>query len=167
MQIDVGIGDAVTPEPVWLEYPGLLDLPQPRLRAYRPETSIAERLHAMVVLGDINSRMRDFFDIHALAMRESFEGETLMRALRATFERRRTPLPAELPVALTPAFASIEGKRAQWDGFIQRNRLMSAPASLDVVIEAVASFIGPLLAAAERGERFRATWPAGGPWGER
>jgi hypothetical protein len=64
-------------------------------------------------------------------MRESFEGETLMRALRATFERRRTPLPAELPVALTPAFANIEGKRAQWNGFVQRNRLMSAPASLE------------------------------------
>jgi hypothetical protein len=88
-----------------------------------------------------------------------------MRALRATFERRRTSLPAELPVALTPAFANIEGKRAQWNGFIQRNRLMSAPASLDVVIERVAFFIGPLLAAAERGERFTATWPAGGPWG--
>ena len=165
VQIDVGIGDAVTPEPQWLEYPGLLDLPQPRLRAYRPETSIAEKLHAMVVLGDVNSRMRDFFDIHALAMHESFDGEILMRALRATFERRRTPLPVELPVALTPAFVSIEGKRAQWNGFVQRNRLMSAPASLDVVIERVASFIGPLLAAAERGERFTAVWPAGGPWG--
>lgn len=165
VQIDVGIGDAVTPEPQWLEYPSLLDLPQPRLRAYRPETAIAEKLHAMVVLGDVNSRMRDFFDIHALAMHESFEGETLMEALKATFERRRTPLPAELPVALTPAFASIEGKRAQWNGFIQRNRLMSAPESLDIVIEGVASFIGPLLAAAERGERFKAAWPAGGPWG--
>lgn len=67
----------------------------------------------MVVLGDVNSRMRDFFDIHALAMHETFEGETLLRALRATFERRRTPLPGELPVALTRAFANIEGKRAQ------------------------------------------------------
>lgn len=93
VRIDVGIGDAVTPAPVWLEYPGLLDLPRARLRAYRPETAIAEKLHAMVVLGEANSRMRDFFDVHALAKSGRFEGALLVRAVRATFERRGTPLP--------------------------------------------------------------------------
>lgn len=72
VQVDVGIGDSVVPEPEWIEYPSLLDLPRPRLRGYRPETSIAEKIHAMVELDSKNSRMRDFFDLHALASREAF-----------------------------------------------------------------------------------------------
>ena len=67
VQVDVGIGDAVTPAPEWLEYPGLLDLPQPRLRAYPRESVIAEKLHAIVLFGTRNSRMKDYFDLRALA----------------------------------------------------------------------------------------------------
>jgi hypothetical protein len=91
VQVDVGIGDAVTPEPEWLEYPGLLDLPSARIRAYRPETAIAEKLHAMVVLGEANSRMRDFFDIHSLSRQMSFEGELLARAVHATLSDGARP----------------------------------------------------------------------------
>lgn len=106
VQVDVGIGDAVIREPVWLDYPSLLDLPRARLRAYRPETAIAEKFHAMVTLGSKNSRMRDFFDIDALAGRQSFDGQALVDALRATFERRRTDVPSGLPLALTPEFSA-------------------------------------------------------------
>jgi predicted nucleotidyltransferase component of viral defense system len=164
VQLDVGVGDAVSPAPEWLEYPALLDFPRPRLRAYRPETAIAEKLHAMVVLGEANSRMRDFFDIHALAQRARFEGDVLARALRATFERRRTAIPADPPIALTTAFAEVEGKRAQWAGFIRRNRLAAAPAELVAVIDGIAGFVVPVLAAAARGEVFAGRWPPGGPW---
>jgi len=80
--VDVGVGDAVSPEPEWLEYPGLLDFPRARLRAYRPETSIAEKVHAMVTLAEANSRMRDFFDVSALAARMSFDGTVLVQAFR-------------------------------------------------------------------------------------
>lgn len=166
VQVDVGIGDAVSPDPVWLDYPALLDFPKPRLRAYRPETAIAEKLHAMVVLGEANSRMRDFFDIHALAMRESFDGEPLTRALRATFERRRTPIPAGLPIALTPAFAQIPGKRAQWAGFVRRNRLADAPAELATVVEGIAAFMAPVLTAARGAAPHLRRWQPGGPWQE-
>jgi len=114
VQVDVGIGDAVEPPAEWLDYPSLLDLPRARLRAYRPETVVAEKLHTMVTLGAVNSRMRDFFDVHALATRESFDGARLVRAVRATFERRRTEIPQDAPLALTPAFADFEGKRVQW-----------------------------------------------------
>jgi hypothetical protein len=164
VQVDVGIGDAVIPEPEWLDYPSLLDLPRPRLRAYHPETAIAEKVHAMVVLGSKNSRMRDFFDVHALAMHEPFQGERLAGALRATFERRHTAIAGEPPIAFTAAFAEVEGKRAQWAGFVRRNRLFSAPADLASVITGIAGFIGPVLAAAGRGEAFSGSWPAGGPW---
>jgi len=164
VQVDVGIGDAVSPEPEWLEYPSLLDLPRPRLRAYRPETAIAEKVHAMVVLGAKNSRMRDFFDVHALAMRESFDGDTLTRSLRATFERRRTEIPTELPIALTSAFTDVESKRAQWFGFMRRIRPSAATEDLGSVISLIAVFVGPALVAAARDRGYPFRWKPGGPW---
>lgn len=164
VQVDVGIGDAVVPEPEWLDYPSLLDLPRPRLRAYRPETAIAEKVHAMVVLGSKNSRMRDFFDVHALAMRESFDGQRLLDALSATFARRRTAFPDDTPLALTTPFAAVEGKRAQWAGFVRRNRLASAPLELESVICGVADFIAPVLAAARDGQGLPVSGPPGEPW---
>jgi predicted nucleotidyltransferase component of viral defense system len=164
VQVDVGIGDAVTPEPEWLDYPGMLDLPQARLRAYRPETSIAEKLHAMVVLGAANSRMRDFFDIYALSEQESFEGALLARAVRATFERRRTPIPDRLPLALTPEFAAMKDKQLQWQGFIRKNALTSAPADLGQTIERLATFLGPVIDAARIDAPLASAWPPAGPW---
>lgn len=103
-------------------------------------------------------------DVHALAMHGPFDGELLAGALRATFERRRTAFPTDPPIALTPAFADIEGKRAQWAGFIRRNRLTDAPADLASVSTAIADFVGPVLSAARRGKAFTGTWPPGGPW---
>lgn len=164
VQVDVGIGDAVSPEPDWLEYPSLLDLPRPRVRAYRPETVIAEKVHAMVVLGAKNSRIRDFFDVHALAMHESFAGDVLAGALRATFERRRTEIPAALPLALTPGFADVEGKRAQWSGFVRRIRSSAGAEDLGDVIAVIAAFVGPALTAAAGDRRYPFRWSPGGPW---
>jgi hypothetical protein len=164
MQVDVGAGDAVSPEPEWLEYPALLDFPRPRLRAYRPETSIAEKVHAMVTLAEANSRMRDFFDVDALAAHMSFDGAVLVRALRSTFERRGTTLPVEAPVALTGTFAELDGKQAQWSAFVRRNRLDAAPAELAIVVEQVARFVQPVLAAAARDQAVTITWAPGGPW---
>ena len=164
LQIDIGIGDAVVPEPEWMEYPSLLDLPRPRIKSYRPETAIAEKVHAMVVLGSKNSRMKDFFDIHALCVHSRFDGETLAMSLAATFERRGTALPDEIPIALSPTFADIDGKRSQWAGFLRRNRLRESPTDFSEVIAAVARFVGPVLAAAARKEEFATTWRAGGPW---
>jgi hypothetical protein len=150
VQVDVGVGDAVVPEPDWLEYPALLDLPRPRLRAYRPETAIAEKLHAMVVLGEANSRMRDFFDIYALAKHDHF-GDDLVRAVRATFERRRTAVPRELPLALTPRFSTLPAKQEQWRGFLSKNRLVSVPAEDSEVIVFLADFLEPVIRAAREG----------------
>lgn len=164
VQVDVGIGDAVTPEPVWLDYPGLLDFPGIRMRAYRPETAISEKFHAMVVLGAANSRMRDFFDICALSERVRFDGDLLTAAVRATFERRRTAIPDGLPLALTPEFAAMPAKQAQWRGFLNKNRLASAPLDLGQTIERIAGFLAPVIAAARRGSPLGRDWPAGGPW---
>lgn len=166
LQVDVGIGDAVVPEPDWIEYPSLLDLPRPRLRAYRPETAIAEKVHAMVVLGLRNSRMRDFFDIHALAQSRAFEGQTLAMAIRSTFGRRGTEIPRKLPAALTRAFAEEPGKQAQWTSFLMKNRLDDTPEDLARILAELADFLGPILTAAAIDELIRRHWAPGGPWSE-
>lgn len=139
VQVDVGIGDAVTPEPAWLDYPGLLDLPGPRLRAYSRASVMAEKLHAMVVLGLANSRMKDYFDLHALLLENAVTPGELERALSATFARRGTALPQGLPLGLTDGFAREPSKQAQWQAFLDKNRL-DAP-DLDQIVANIRGLI--------------------------
>lgn len=164
VQVDVGIGDAVTPQPTWLSYPTLLSLPQPRLRAYRPETSIAEKVHAMVERGMANSRMRNFFDIHALAQAFVFDSQILAEALRQTFERRGTPLPLQVPVGLSTSFAASPEKLTQSRGFLLRSGLSPEKLPLDSVVSFLSTFLAPALELARTGTGLSSAWPPGGPW---
>ncbi len=132
MQIDVGFGDAVVPDPAWITYPQLLDLGQPRLLGYPAEATLAEKLHAVVNLGLANSRMKDYYDLWTAQRLGITTPERLGIALRHTFERRETAIPAELPEGLTEGFANDAAKRAQWAGFLRKSRL-SAPDLLEVV----------------------------------
>lgn len=136
-------------------------------RDYRSETTIYEKLHAMVVLDARNSRMRDFFDVHALAARKAFAGGALLAAVVATFGRRGTPLPLDPPLALTPGFAAVEGKETQRKGFVRRLPGTTAPLELQTVIERVAAFVGPVLIAAARGESLDRNWAPVGRGNER
>jgi predicted nucleotidyltransferase component of viral defense system len=164
LQVDIGIGDAVTPKPEWVELPSLLDFPAPRLRSYRPETSIAEKLETMVSLGLQNSRMKDYFDIYVLSEYDPFDGHVLCNAVRNTFRRRDTAIPNELPMALSREFAMDPGKAAQWTGFLRRIKVDSVPTNLAEVVDRVARFLGPVLAAVRDQEEFSSEWPPGGPW---
>lgn len=152
VQLDVGFGDAVTPGPVEIEFPTLLDdLPRPKLRVYPRETAFAEKLEAMQVLGIANSRMKDYFDLLMLAREGAMNPESLAEAIRATFRRRGTPLPEDLPLGLSDAFAGDAAKRRQWEAFVRRNQLQ-APA-LDVVVAELGNFVRDLLARARGGAR--------------
>lgn len=135
VQVDIGIGDAVTPAPEWLEYPCLLDLPRPRLRAYPRETVIAEKLHAMEYLGLRNSRMKDYFDVHALLKEGRVDEAQLAAAIAATFARRQTALPEDMPQGLGDGFASDATKKAQWQQFLARNRLDASTELLRIIAE--------------------------------
>jgi len=163
MQIDIGFGDIVIPGVQEIDYPTLLDHPIPRLRGYSRESTIAEKLEAMVRLGVLNSRMKDFFDIWLLSRQFDFNGRVLAMAIQQTFSRRGTQLPAR-PSALTSAFAKDPSKATQWRGFMRKNRLESAPAELAEAIEAIASFILPVTEALVAGRHFKAVWTAPGPW---
>jgi hypothetical protein len=165
LQADVGFGDPVTPGVMEERYPTLLDLPAPRLRVYPRETVVAEKLEAVVLLGEENTRLKDFYDLWVLARRFEFAGETLGRAIRATFAARRTPLPQETPRALSPTFFEDAAKNAQWRAFCARSSLLEAPpVSFSEVGETLREFLVPLLTmlAAEAEPKDR--WPVGGPW---
>lgn len=165
MQIDVGFGDAVVPAPVVIEYPTLLDLPAPRVRAYTRESVIAEKFHTMVRRGLLNSRMRDFFDIWSLSRQFDFDGSILAAAIRETFTRRGEDF-VPRPVALTAEFAADAGKVTQWRGFLRKGLLRGAPGELNEVILALAIFLGPVAEALHAGREFKDRWEAPGPWSE-
>lgn len=164
VQIDVGFGDAVTPEAMEIDYPTLLDLPAPRLRAYPPETVVAEKLEAMVTLGMQNSRLRDFYDLWLIARQFSFEGATLVAAVAATFKRRRTDIPGAVPTGLSEEFATDAHKRTQWKAFLMRSHLEQANIELSSVIDALRIFLMPVLDAAANDRNFDHSWVNGGPW---
>lgn len=158
VQVDVGFGDATVPPPVTVEFPTLLNTPKPKLRAYPPETVIAEKLEAMVRLGLANSRMKDFFDIWHLAQAYAFDGELLTGAIHATFAARKTPLPTDPVTALTSKFSEDPGKRIQWNAFVQQAAVAETTPSLPEVVGGIRDFLGPLLASFQSGSRPPRKW---------
>lgn len=158
IQIDVGFGDVVIPKAKSVEYPVLLDFPAPRIQAYPQETLISEKLQSMVVLGMANSRMKDYYDVFILSKTFSFEGNTLVKAIKATFERRGTPIPEDIPLALSDEFAMNRDKLSQWKGFINRSGLGSLDVDLAQIIGELRGFLlGPVQAAASE-RPFKHKW---------
>jgi predicted nucleotidyltransferase component of viral defense system len=164
LQIDIGFGDAIVPAAKVVHFPTMLDFPAAELRAYPRETVVAEKYQAMVALGIANSRMKDFYDLWILARQFEFGGKTLSKAIRATFERRKTALPAQPPVAWTPAFFDDSTKQKQWQGFVRKSKLPAENASLAEIAAFLSAFLLPPTTALLVGEEFNSFWPPGGPW---
>lgn len=144
LRVDVGFGDVVTPAARPLTYPTLLpNFAPPVLAAYPPETVVAEKVQAMVELGMANTRLKDFFDVWLLLRDFDLDDVSLAAAIRATFARRRTPLPVELPTAFTDAFGSDLVKRAEWAAFVRRAGLSGTAPSLDQVVLALRDRLAP------------------------
>lgn len=158
LQIDVGFGDAVTPAAEVTAYPTLLkDFAAPVLRVYPVYTVIAEKYQAMVVLGQANSRMKDFYDLAVIARRTDLDGKTLANAIAATFARRATALPDVRSLALTPGFSEDPGKLRQWQGFLNKNKITTS--ALPQTIELLTCLLWPPTEAA-RGIEVAMTWKA-------
>lgn len=149
VQCDIAFGDAVTTAPEQRRYPTVLDMPAPLLPVYPPETVIAEKLEALVKLGRFNTRLKDYFDLWLLMRFEAIDREMLPQAVAATFARRSTPLPAELPAGFTETFAA--DRAAMWRAFLDRSALQ-APELLEVVVE-LRAVCWPLLQAAAQVKR--------------
>jgi predicted nucleotidyltransferase component of viral defense system len=164
IQVDIGFGDVVVPQAQEIEYPSLLNLPTPRLRAYPRETVVAEKFQAMVRFAAIISRMKDFYDLWAIATTFGFEGPVLAEAIRATFERRRTSLPTGTPDALSPEFVESPTNQSRWRGFLGRTAIAMAPEPFPVVLAKIRDFVMPPTTSLAMGDPFEGAWPPGGPW---
>jgi predicted nucleotidyltransferase component of viral defense system len=163
VQFDVAFGDIVIPSPLSADYPTLLDFPAPHLKGYSKESTVAEKFEAMVKLGDLNSRMKDFFDIWLLSRQFDYDGKTLAEAITKTFSTRGTEIPSE-PVPFSDTFSSDATKVSQWRGFIRKSRLQDIPDEFKEIVESIAEFLRPVAVSLAAGRTFKGHWKAPGPW---
>jgi predicted nucleotidyltransferase component of viral defense system len=162
IQIDFGVGDVMVPGPRMIEYPVFLDRDTIRLLAYPVESAIAEKVQAMVALGNANSRMKDFYDIWYYSNHLDSNTETLLKAIDATFKNRETPVPVEELEALSRSFA--EEHRVQWNAFVKKIGEHQLTDAFVNVIEKLKTFVTPLLRSLAHGEKLMQQWKAGNGW---
>jgi hypothetical protein len=162
VQIDFGVGDVMVPGPRTIEYPVFLVGDTVELLAYPVESSIAEKLQAMVALGSVNSRMKDFYDVWICSNHLDFDGRTLLEAVDATFRNRETPVPTEEPEALSRGFA--EDHRVQWNAFVRKMGESEFADALGGVIRDISGFAMPVFQAISRDEKLARHWKAGRGW---
>ena len=156
MQFDVGFGDVVVPMPITIDYPSLLDMERPRIQAYSQESVIAEKFEAMIALAEVNSRMKDFYDVYMLSRLFGFDGTVLIEAVRQTLEHRMTPLSAA-PSVFSEAFANIPDKQVQWQAFQRRIRV-AENISLPEVLERIRTFLQPVYLAILSKSEWKKRW---------
>ena len=166
MQVDIGFGDAVYPEPEFASFPVLLSMEAPLIRAYPREAAIAEKFNAMVVLDIRNSRMKDFYDIWFMANAWAFDLAPLRTAILASFERRKVAIPQGVPFALTEEFLDDPQKKQQWNAFVSRLYPGSKAPSLDEVGTLLRAFLLPCIHPAEALGSAARLWTPGLQWTE-
>jgi predicted nucleotidyltransferase component of viral defense system len=164
LQIDVGFGNAIVPGPEDTEVRTILGDPPPRILAYPRESVVAEKLNAMVTLGERNSRYKDFYDLHAMAGAFDFDKDSLVRAVRATFERRSTPMTVALPTPITAPFYANPDRLTQWRAYVTRNDLAGAPTDFQTVGELLVRFLLPIWERLGPDGTITGRWRPGGPW---
>ena len=161
MQLDIGFGDIIHPNPEESELPSILDFAAPRLLCYSRESAIAEKFEAMLKLRGLNSRMKDFYDIWLLSRQFGFDGKTLSEAIRLTLEQRGTELPDEI-VAFSKEF--IAAKRSQWNAFRKNLGQDHVPAEFEHIAMTLKEFIDPIASALASRKPPPSRWSAPGPW---
>lgn len=166
MQLDVGFADVIYPDATDSVYPPLLpSLPAASIRAYPREAVVAEKFHAMVVLGEQNTRFKDFYDVYVLASRFEFDGLRVAGALAATFERRDTPITDVIPGVLTARFYDDDVRTARWLAYVTRSKLPLAPTGFADVGILIRAFIAPICTALSQAGIPPVAWLRNGGWG--
>jgi predicted nucleotidyltransferase component of viral defense system len=158
LQVDVGFGDALPVAPEEITFPVMLGMAAPKLRAYSRETVVAEKLEAIVKLGMLNSRFKDYFDLHYLAQKFPFDGALLVKSIAGTFARRGTAFPAGLPAGLTLMFGTDPAKIRGWQAFWRKTGPKDAAPALEAVIQLLIEFLEPPLDAAAKGKPLTEIW---------
>jgi len=164
MQIDVGFGDVIFPKPKIIDYPVILDFPRPHLKGYPVESAVSEKFEAMVKLGLLNSRMKDFYDIWLMMRQFDFNGSKLVKALKSTFEHRKTSFPKDTPLFAEEIYDEKSDRQTLWKAFLKKGDIKNTPEKLHAIARRIEGFlIKPLNSINER-QRFNRGWKAPGPW---
>jgi predicted nucleotidyltransferase component of viral defense system len=166
LQVDCGFGDHITPEAYKAQFPTILHLPRPHVLMYPKETVVAEKFESIVRFGETNSRMKDFFDLWALASDFSFNGDMVSKAIANTFRQRKTTLPRQVPPGLHELSAEDPWKQKQWRAFIRKNEFSKIETDFGKTIMLIRSFIMPPLETLITSTQFEKLWGPGGPWRE-
>ena len=158
IQIDIGFSDKLTSKAESIEYPNILpDLKTVHLKGYPRETVVAEKFHAMIRHGDLNSRMKDYYDLWLISQTFEFDGKSLQKAIETTFKNRDTDLPNERPLSLSAEFASANQTR--WTNFLNKMELQNDQvADFQTVIEKIWKFIEHPLQASINKTRSTRIW---------
>lgn len=163
-QLDIGVGDSVWPEPKLQDYPSLLDFPSPLILAYPPESVVAEKFESIVVLGERNSRIKDYYDLYHLAGNFWFRREALVEAIKRTFAKRGTLYPEGDPIGLTPAYWENPARSPQVRSFVRRAGLKVEMESPTMIVSLLQAFLLPLLDDLRRGFPRAGIWVPKGSW---
>jgi hypothetical protein len=168
VQIDIGFGDYVYPEPKRENFPGILpDMPRANILMYPPETVVAEKFEAMIRFGELNGRIKDFHDIWVTTRTFPFDLAKLVEAVGGTLRRRETAIPKDMPFGLTEAFAAIAEERGLWSGFLRRTPPALKPPAFPELQAELRAFFGPIISGLSVPEGTRGAWdPDGGAWRE-
>lgn len=165
MQIDIGFNDIIYPIPKLIEYPVILDFPKPHLKGYPAENVVSEKFEAMIKLGLLNSRMKDFYDIWLMMHQFDFEGSKLTEALRRTFTYRKTEVPEGKKLFAKEIYDEKSDRQTLWKAFLNKGDIKHAPEKLSSVAKEIERFLYKPLDAINKSEKFGARWKASGPWG--
>ena len=163
MQVDIGFGDRVVPAAREMSFPTLLDMEPPVIRSYAVETIISEKFEAALDLADLNSRMKDFFDIWVLSQKYRFGGQSLQEAIVATCRRRKTPISSKAEI-FSREFVNRFNKQIQWSAFLRKGPMGEVPEEFSIIMEGIRDFLLPITLATENENSFESEWPPGGPW---
>lgn len=144
--LDIGFDDSVHPEPIAIQLVSDLGFPATQLLGYTKESIVAEKLEAIVRHGELNTRLKDFFDIWMLSRNYDFESSVLAKAIKNVFKSRNRAI-SEHSVAFTSTFAQDKDRQKQWTSFIKKRSIHGAPAEFSIVAYQVTQFIRPLLLA--------------------
>jgi len=157
MQIDIGFRDIVYPGPEKAMLPCMLDSPPPWLLCYSRESAIAEKFEAMIKLGQLNSRMKDFYDIWLLSRQFEFVLSSLAEAVRLTFKQRGTELSEPID-AFSDDF--ISSRQPMWAAFRKRLKQDHVPESFQEMATEAELFLEPVI----KGVSDNIIWKPAGPW---
>ena len=143
IRIDIGFGDVIYPDAVEMVFPVILDLEAPRVIAYSLESSIAEKLEAIIKNGFLNSRYKDFYDIYVLSKKYPFNYEKLHNAVTETFTNRKTHMTMESAV-FSDEFLNDMTHQTRWNSFLKKKKAL-IPISMSDAMTRIRTFVQPLL----------------------